>query len=182
MVRYIFLGSTILFVSVSSANAAVFDGLDGKTLNYQYYYPNLSYPSGSADNGDKLVGAGIEVNNTVFNTGTMDIFNTGFIVNFTGDWTFDFGANYNGFELTDVSDDIPDFSAFDWMLTTNTLLTMDNVMIGTSKMGIDWKGLEVNSNSYIQLEVSAVPVPAAIWLFGSALIGLVGMSRRTKAT
>jgi len=27
---------------------------------------------------------------------------------------------------------------------------------------------------------SAVPVPAAIWLFGSALIGFVGMSRKTK--
>ena len=27
---------------------------------------------------------------------------------------------------------------------------------------------------------SAVPVPAAVWLFGSALIGFVGMSRRRK--
>jgi hypothetical protein len=29
--------------------------------------------------------------------------------------------------------------------------------------------------------VSAVPVPAAIWLFGSGLLGLVGMARRKKA-
>ena len=28
--------------------------------------------------------------------------------------------------------------------------------------------------------VSAVPVPAAFWLFGTALIGFIGMSRRTK--
>lgn len=28
------------------------------------------------------------------------------------------------------------------------------------------------------LEVTAVPVPAAVWLFGSALLGLVGMARR----
>ncbi len=28
-------------------------------------------------------------------------------------------------------------------------------------------------------DVSAVPVPAAIWLFGTALIGFVGMSRKT---
>ena len=27
---------------------------------------------------------------------------------------------------------------------------------------------------------SAVPVPAAVWLFGTALIGFVGMSRRRK--
>ena len=30
-------------------------------------------------------------------------------------------------------------------------------------------------------DVSAVPVPAAVWLFGSGLIGLVGMARRKKA-
>ncbi len=29
--------------------------------------------------------------------------------------------------------------------------------------------------------VSPVPVPAAVWLFGSALIGLVGFSKRSKA-
>ena len=29
--------------------------------------------------------------------------------------------------------------------------------------------------------VSAVPVPAAVWLFGSALVGLTGISRRRKA-
>lgn len=30
-------------------------------------------------------------------------------------------------------------------------------------------------------DVSAVPVPAAIWLFGSGLLGLIGISRRKKA-
>ncbi len=31
------------------------------------------------------------------------------------------------------------------------------------------------------LTVSAVPVPAAVWLFGSGLLGLVGVARRKKA-
>ncbi|MDX2506099.1 MAG: VPLPA-CTERM sorting domain-containing protein [Gammaproteobacteria bacterium] len=31
------------------------------------------------------------------------------------------------------------------------------------------------------LEVSAIPVPAAVWLFGSGLLGLVGVARRRKA-
>ncbi len=31
-----------------------------------------------------------------------------------------------------------------------------------------------------QLNVSAVPVPAAFWLFGTALVGFIGISRRTK--
>lgn len=36
--------------------------------------------------------------------------------------------------------------------------------------------------SLVVSEVSAVPVPAAVWLFGSGLIGLIGVARRRKAT
>ena len=32
-----------------------------------------------------------------------------------------------------------------------------------------------------QFSVSAVPVPAAVWLFGSGLVGLIGLARRKKA-
>ena len=31
------------------------------------------------------------------------------------------------------------------------------------------------------IEVSPVPLPAAIWLFGSGLIGLIGIARRKKS-
>jgi hypothetical protein len=38
-----------------------------------------------------------------------------------------------------------------------------------------------NEEFYVSgMEVSAVPVPAAVWLFGSALLGFVGLSRRTN--
>jgi hypothetical protein len=35
--------------------------------------------------------------------------------------------------------------------------------------------------AFASFEVSAVPVPAAIWLFGSGLLGLIGVARRKKA-
>ena len=42
-------------------------------------------------------------------------------------------------------------------------------------------GLQVQSLSFSPAPISAVPVPAAIWLFGTALLGLVGFSKRRKA-
>lgn len=44
----------------------------------------------------------------------------------------------------------------------------------------------LNQNDYVQYDatytlVSEVPVPAAAWLFGSGLLGLIGVARRKKA-
>ena len=43
-----------------------------------------------------------------------------------------------------------------------------------------YEGLGVNGNGVylVRDSISAVPVPAAVWLFGSGLIGLVGVARR----
>jgi hypothetical protein len=42
-------------------------------------------------------------------------------------------------------------------------------------------GLVFNQLYYVTGPVGIVPVPAAVWLFGTALIGLVGFSKRRKA-
>ena len=36
------------------------------------------------------------------------------------------------------------------------------------------------NNAWVIAEVTTVPVPAAVWLFGSGLLGLIGVSRRKK--
>jgi len=44
-----------------------------------------------------------------------------------------------------------------------------------------WPGTGVYYDNLGFAEVSAVPVPAAVWLFGSGLLGLVGVARRRKS-
>lgn len=41
-------------------------------------------------------------------------------------------------------------------------------------------GVDITSRGTYQTVVGAVPIPAAVWLFGSGLLGLVGMARRKK--
>jgi hypothetical protein len=43
-----------------------------------------------------------------------------------------------------------------------------------------YEGLGCYGHGDINIDLSEVPVPAAFWLFGTALIGFVGMSRRIK--
>ena len=62
----------------------------------------------------------------------------------------------------------------------------DDGISGSPMIDGPFPGLSVNfdigsGNSLTVLNVTTVPVPAAVWLFGSGLIGLVGVVRRRKA-
>ena len=57
-------------------------------------------------------------------------------------------------------------------LNTNGFL---DVVVG-DETGVDYMELTVEA-----VPLPAVPLPAAVWLFGTALIGLVGFSKRRKA-
>ena len=56
----------------------------------------------------------------------------------------------------------------------------------TGLSSVTFSGIGVNSTDYFSLDNvvlnSAVPVPAAAWLFGSGLIGLIGIARRKTST
>jgi len=45
----------------------------------------------------------------------------------------------------------------------------------------DYGRIDFAQGEWVVTEVSAVPIPAAVWLFGSGLIGLAGFARRKKA-
>jgi len=56
----------------------------------------------------------------------------------------------------------------------------DSILINTA--GFSYAYLAGNIlSATLNIETSVVPIPAAIWLFGSGLLGLVGIARRKKA-
>jgi hypothetical protein len=53
----------------------------------------------------------------------------------------------------------------------------DTAYVGHSLVGFD----AIGTTDVVRLSVvSAVPVPGAVWLFGSGLLGLMGLARRRK--
>jgi hypothetical protein len=66
--------------------------------------------------------------------------------------------------------------------------TTDNVFVFLNNAALDWAyisltfdGITLPDIYAISSVTSVVPVPAAVWLFGSALLGLVGVARRKNA-
>jgi len=57
---------------------------------------------------------------------------------------------------------------------------VDFISAVETQMG-DWLLTTDGTLTYGTAPVSAVPVPAAVWLFGSGLLGLVGVARRKQA-
>ena len=72
-------------------------------------------------------------------------------------------------------------------LSYDTFLFNNVGDLSLATIGLGWMGYisDFTGNNFdvyrLSHQVSAVPVPAAFWLFGTALIGLVGISRRRKA-
>ena len=53
--------------------------------------------------------------------------------------------------------------------------------LGITPGTYEWAWGSGASADLFTLNVSAVPIPAAVWLFGSGLLGLIGVARRKKA-
>lgn len=99
-------------------------------------------------------------------TGTQDIWTTG-----TQTANAAFGNSV--FSLTGIP------------VTGNDDAGFSGQLIAAGNMGADWFGFEGTQYSErYELDIintSVVPIPAAMWLFGSGLLVLTGISRRKKA-
>lgn len=60
------------------------------------------------------------------------------------------------------------------------------IALGANSWELSWSHLQTSGpfagiTTEMTMEVSQVPIPAAVWLFGSGLIGLIGVARRKKS-
>jgi len=70
----------------------------------------------------------------------------------------------------------------DWEGVTTIRVTVENVLTATSLTLGESAFIEKKfAGGAVGLVVNPVPVPAAVWLFGSGLLGLAGIARRKNA-
>ena len=81
-----------------------------------------------------------------------------------------YASSYNG-----ISGNIDVTSA------THPIFDGVSVLYQNSGSSISGTGIQVSLNGQGLYAVSAIPIPAAVWLFGSGLIGLIGIARRKEA-
>jgi hypothetical protein len=174
--RYISTFSLVLVCVLLCPIVASSAVLDGKTVQYQYLFPTIATNYGNADNGNKLVGAGVEVANIVDARGTMDISDTNFYVDFTNDSSFT-PATFNGFRITDIFAAIPAFQSVLINPATNMVgLTASRITWDDDHIWVNWESLVFDANTVVSLDL-VVPEPAS---FALAALGLLSISWRRR--
>lgn len=105
-----------------------------------------------------LLDGGIGTNNVLF-----------YVDADAGEESFNFdNATFYGMSLWDLGTD------------TNNVISFNNVQF-CGQVVTDAVNFQNVSGSGCSFDTSAIPIPAAVWLFGSGLLGLIGIARRKKA-
>jgi hypothetical protein len=147
------------------------------------YAPDVSGMSGSIDAGGNIV---FTPTGRIANTSAPAIVGNPFN---TPDYSF-------GGDGVPSADDVPGA----WASFTTGTLTGPNeagtitgqalddaghaVLVSTDSYGVGPNWGTFDQGTYYEVwsvDIQAVPVPAAVWLFGSGLLGLVGVARRKKS-
>lgn len=172
ILKIVMLGAMMFSINASIANAALITGSMGVTGNYS--------ATGGTDLSDATI---LNLNSVTGTSGTGDIgssvgFGTPGTIN-NGSFSFaPFVPEANIFEIGGWQLDLTTLTIVD---QTASLLTLEGTGVlsgvGYDNTGVNWTFSGQSASSY-SMTITAVPVPAAAWLFGSGLLGLVSVVRR----
>ncbi len=152
--------------------------LEGKTVEYQFLYPTITTLYANADNGNKLVGPGIEVSAIAETLGTMDISDANLLLDFAVNGSIS-SASFNGFRITDIFGAIPAFAGVTINPVTNLSgFDASRITFDDDHIWVNFQNLFVNPDTVVSLDISSVPEPTAISL---AVIGLLGVTWLVQA-
>ena len=175
-----FIGLVVFLGFATSAQATL---LDGKTVKYQYLYPNSSSVYNGGTNGNYLVGPGTEISD-IFCCGyaSLDISDANLFVAFRNSATFS-ATSFNGFQISDVFNMIDDFTSVTINGATNMGgLDSSRITFDANNIYVNWQGLSFNPDTTVSIDVNggmtSVPEPGTIALLGMGLMGLAFLRRR----
>ncbi|MDH3378029.1 MAG: VPLPA-CTERM sorting domain-containing protein [Gammaproteobacteria bacterium] len=129
--------------------------------------------------GGSIVGVGIDVNITGTSTETLDYFE----VWIDGSLEYYYNTNDNGAEgdpdLADAVDLANGTGFSDWLLLSFDLSLYDDTDEIYFVAGMDGTG-DGKEQFFLTNDLAPIPLPAAVWLMGSALLLLTGIGRRAS--
>ncbi|MCP4128542.1 MAG: hypothetical protein GY753_15985 [Gammaproteobacteria bacterium] len=193
------LGSNIKVSDLTEMGFSTYKTTTGGTAP-DWYFTIYTKPDGVDDSsgwyGRRLTAEGLYANNLNNPANTWNTWSTDNGINeltFLDSNTTNSGF-YGGPTLTDIQAGDLNWGSYPTSDSSATVNYADEVILGIAiETGSGWANgftglldnviIETSDDRLIfDLEVSAspVPIPAAVWLFGSGLLGLIGFSKRKK--
>jgi hypothetical protein len=195
-----------IFIAGSTANATIYNitGTQNSTtpsapgvLSVQNAVPFGVLPTSFPINAAISLTGSLDITGTTINSGSFTVADYGAFASFSGenlnsyivqDW-FGSGANFTGsgvgFVATGTSGSCIGPAQFPYCQAGPGLTEFGYILTATGPASWDLKLITISQSSSTLTKdyslVGAVPIPAASWLFGSGLIGLVGAVRKRKS-
>ncbi len=182
------VASLMVMFAFGTANALIF--LDGKTFNATYEQPlgtvTPSYGTLTGNYGPAIVGGGVEFPGSVGGFWSADISNTNILFTFTvsGWFTPLSGGTTDGinFAITNQNG-TPGIGGATLASTTLTGFDQSRLIWDTDHLyfnfnGFGSQGSPIPVGTNVSVNLTPTPIPGALLLFGSGLLGLVGIGRK----